>query len=663
MFGPALIAVTILAFVLLGYELALRWRRDRAGALELALAAATIASLLWIATVWLAALAHRLDRPTMLARTAAVMIAAIALMAVRVRRKELTTGELARETLLTWGVAAIPIALWIAFILWRSAIVPPLSHDALAYHLPRAVLWIRQHAFGPITVAVDARMRILPPNYELLLADVILLGNGDAYTEWISVFFYVAFLIACGALAERWWSGATKAALPVVVLAAATPVLLLHTGADKNDIMMGFFMVAALVWTGRWFSQHDIRALALCGLTIAAAIGTKPQGLMLAACLLPIVVWRAVRDLRAKQLRAAALVRVIVFCAVASLLLGGAFYAAKLAGDRSVDVSSDPHRSRFVAYDDWRNLWQAPWVLLTAPFSPNPDELYVPWSDRMSSHTWFWKRDEIYFSHLGIPFVVCVLLLPFAIARFRRQSPEVAAERAAIAIAALATLVIMFPVRDVPMPHGIYTAALPRYALFIVPVVFSLTLAPAFLRFAKSGSRFAHIALYVFVAWFMSEASHAAVNDRFVPVEYLSFAVAHRGTRIVPFNPYRAACVLDALAGPDDKVAFDAGYAAWIHPAFGRELRRPVTFIVPGPGAPAIPRDAKWVVVDRSFAIIWQHPDFHDTADARRYLSRGTAPESDTRVVRALLADPRFERVYYDARMNQAVFRVRAAAR
>src|SRR5690349_6912582 len=173
MVGPSLLAVTALAFVWLGFEIAMR-RFAASGALERWNAAFTIGAASWIASVWLLALVHLLDRPTMLARTFAVLAAAVILFYRRTRGR-IENQQIDEDLLQRYVLPLLPIGLWIIFILWRSTVVPPLSHDALAYHLPRAVLWIRQHAFFFIDLPVDARMRILPANYEMLLADTILL--------------------------------------------------------------------------------------------------------------------------------------------------------------------------------------------------------------------------------------------------------------------------------------------------------------------------------------------------------------------------------------------------------------------------------------------------------------------------------------------------------
>ena len=145
------------------------------------------------------------------------------------------------------------ILAWVFFILWRGWLLPPVSHDALAYHLPKAVLFARAHGYEPLSY-LDARIRNIPSSYEMLLAENIVLQHRDTITEWISTLFYVLFVIASAAIAERWWK---SRATIVALFAAGVPVALLHSGAHKNDLMTAFFIVAALVACGRYISERD----------------------------------------------------------------------------------------------------------------------------------------------------------------------------------------------------------------------------------------------------------------------------------------------------------------------------------------------------------------------------------------------------------------------
>jgi hypothetical protein len=57
---------------------------------------------------------------------------------------------------------------------------------------------------------------------------------------------------------------------------------------------------------------------------------------------------------------------------------------------------------------------------------------------------------------------------------------------------------------------------------------------------------------------------------------------------------------------------------------------------------------------------VWGNPEFTDFGGFWRYRGKGGATEQDLRVLKALRPDPRFELVYYNSSLNQAVFHRRA---
>ncbi|HVS32429.1 MAG TPA: hypothetical protein VMS98_13375 [Thermoanaerobaculia bacterium] len=609
-----LIVLTALAFLFLGRELSLRWWRDEPLPFyERATCAAVIGLTIWLASLWALALLHLMTRWALLGRTAVVLIIAIVLFA---RRRRVAMPADWREKAL-WLVV-VP---WVIFMAWRGWLLPPVNHDALAYHLPKAVLFERAAGWDRLGY-LDARIASIPANYEMLLAESVAIDRRDTLTEWFSTLFYVLFAFAAGAIAERWWkSRATLAA----VFAAGVPVALLHSGTHKNDLMTAFFIIAGLVAAGRFVTTSDRRALLLTVFAFAAAVGTKPQAALVAVCVAPVILWRAEK----RQVGVALVAGVAAF-----LLLGGAVYVSNLV------TAAQPAGADVIQYGDWANLWQAPYVLLAGPFAPSAYELPVPWESR----PWFWRRYEVFFSHLGIPFALCAIAAPFAAFALRRRATS---EAAVITIAALAAFAIMLPVKF--EPHGLYAISLPRYALFIVPVVFGWTIAVLPPRAARAAAGLAVIS-------FCAYAVDVARNDVFAPLAYVQWAHEHRGTRVVPFDPYRAASVADRRAGPRDRIAIDAAFGSWIHPAFGAQLSRPVDFIPPGDGPPLIREDADWVIIDRAWDMIWEHPDFRDLSQARDFLVRGSTAPADERTMRYLRDDSRFRLVFYNPKTYQAVF-------
>lgn len=630
--------LSIVAFLILGVELTyIAWPRasERApGALERSLYALSIAACVWLATTWILAITGLLTFWSLVARLVAISGVALWLARRRLQGSQPWRATLSRNALLAL-TALLPLLLWGEIMFWRGAVVPPLSHDALSYHLPKAVFFSRAHGFEYLE-ALDPRQRNIPANYELLLTEILVVQQRDTYTEWPSVIFYLMFVVACGALVEQWLRGRSAAGLAVMVFAGAIPVAMLHSGAHKNDLLVAFCMVAALVAAGRWLSTKEIAALRILIGVLCLGMGTKPQVAGLAICLMPFVLAPLLRPFRWKPLASNT-----IFAIVAFFILGGMVYAINFKHERSM-MGTTPDAESVVTYGDWRNLWEGPYILLAAPFARLDTALEVPWE----KEPYFWRRHEIYFSHLGIPFSLCAMAVPIAIWLQRRGGLSV---RLQVTAASFATVLLMLPV--VFRPHGMYTISLPRYLLFIVPVVFAWTLAPL----ASANVRRAALVWVAGTIAFCVYGADTLLNDRFAPLDYVLWAREHPGTRHIPFDPTRAASAVDSVAGPSDTIVFDATYASWIHPAFGAELRRPLLFIPEGTGAPVIPEDAKWVVIDRSWNIIWGETGMNDLTEYRK-LGQGQLKPEDVRVRDALRQDPRFRLVYAREGLNQLVF-------
>src|SRR4051812_11809385 len=316
MIGFIVVAASV---VITGYGVA-SWLWKRLGAeeeaprtFERAASGIVTGAALWIAANWILAIAHLLTFTSLMIVTCAFAAAAVA-----------TLWRHRAAMNFRWATPALlPIAFWIFFILWRGTIVPPLSHDALAYHLPKAVMIMQAHGYETFRVA-DQRIVTLPANYELLLADVLILSGTDRLTEWLGTIAYLAMLILTGAFAERWWRADGAAVAASILAVAATPLFLLHSGADKNDLMTAFFCGATLLWGARWCARGGRMPLLLTITSGALAIGTKPTGAVVALCLASFVLVRVFRIKPSPRLRDATLT--LAGGALAFLLLGGASY-------------------------------------------------------------------------------------------------------------------------------------------------------------------------------------------------------------------------------------------------------------------------------------------------------------------------------------------------
>lgn len=636
--------VTAASFVALGFAVAARiWSAGSMRFAERFFAAIFFGSVCWLATTWAFALAHWLDGPILILRTAAVLLLALLLL-FRSDVAALVPDRLHRE----WLVVLLPVAAWVSFVLWRGVVVPPLNHDALAYHLPKAVLYERAGGFDPLAMLMT-NLRSLPANYEMLLADAIATTGSDKYTEWIGTFAYLGFLSAAVALASKWWKSASSGAT-AFILAAGVPVALLHSGAHKNDLLVALFMSAAVVWFVRFLQTAEVISLACFIVATVAAVGTKPQAAILGALCAILAAPHVIR----RKPSARQLLAVFSGTIAAAVLLGGAVYVSNQLSGSGLSVGSRDAQA-IVTYGEWANLWKGIWVLVAAPFSTSASSLFVPGE----AGPWFWRRYELFFSHLGIPFAVgAVTLAPTLLILSRtRRMPE---GLLPATVATGGTLLALLPV--VSVPSGMYLISLPRYAMFLAPIVFAAT-ACALVSWREERGRTAHVWLMIgmgvaFFAWY---AIDNARRDAFAPFDYVKWAAQHPGTRAIPFDQQRAASVIDRRAGASDAVALDAAYATWIHPAFGAELTRRVEFILPG--APiAIPDDVRWVGVDRAYQVVWGNSRFTNLSEAQRLLMRGQPQPDDLRIFHAMQRDPRFTLVFYNPRTMQAVFeRVRPA--
>jgi hypothetical protein len=626
--------VAAAVFLFLGNELSQRIRSGETTPsmpLERVCAAALLSLAVWIGSIWILALTHLLYREVLIVRTVCAFIILIFLRTTRTRANE-------RLSLPRAAFALAPIGLWILFAMWRGAVLPPLSHDALSYHLPKAVLFARAHAYIYLD-QIHVIARKLPPNYELMLSDVILTTGSDRVTEWLSTIYYIFFIVGGTSLVQRWWGSNPKRDVIVALLIAEVPVALLHSSAHKNDLLLAFLVICALMWGARFTATGETSAALLMILAMAMAVGTKPQAGFVAIALVPCVLWRLWQQRAGRRTFALIAVSVAAFA-----LLGGASYVIDLKHELNSSAPNSAGRALTTfQFDDFANLWQAPYVLIAAPFSRDDLSLYVPWQD----HPWFWRRDEIYFSHLGVAFSLAALALPFAVVMLRRER---SVERAVGSGVALIAFVAMLPV--VTVPHGLYTISLPRYCLFIVPVVFGWSVEWV----VRGRERVARIALAVSAALFIIYAVDSAVNDAFAPLRFVIWASRNPGTRVVPFSPNRAACVADRLAGPHDKIAIDAGFSSWIYPAFGRDLTRPVQ-LLSGEGPLKIDSDARWVVIDRGYEAAWNKPAFRDLAQVSRLPAPGALSPHGETLLRQVLALPGFRPVYVNARAGQAVLR------
>jgi len=664
------LAFFVIAIFVAGHALSeWLWRRestrDPAGGaclpFERATSSAILGLALWIAVNWLLSGVRGL-RPVPLLACAVLAATAGGLSLWRMRGAPAAAADVPDRRPSRWLAAAAltPVVAWLAFILWRGWLLPIMvqNYDAISYHLPKAVLMARAGGFGFFPFP-DFRAAY-PSNYELLLADFLVLEGSDVITEWLGTLTYVLLLLGTAALTERWW-GRGPQVLAVVLLVAGSPVALLHAGANKNDLMVNVFFVAGCMWTGRWAAHGGLAPLVLLVVCVAMALGTKLHGVMLAVGVAPVLAAAALRQRRSAQSLDVRELSLLTVVAVASvLLLGGLSYPVTLYHTGTLS-GVPPGTGTGAGYGDWNNLWMFPYLLFTAPFGRKPDSVWVPWSGNF----WHWPHYQLYVSDLGVVFTLLLGLLPLCIWRYALGGArdDHHRERVAASAATLLAFMAMLPVRLRPV--GMFSF-LTRFVVFVTPVLAGWTVAPIirdlargrrFSRHAASGLVLACSAVFV---WYAVQCGRYDVS---APWYYVKYYVRSGGQTPAFLFMHHACFVLDRLAGPEDHIAIDGGLDACVYPAYGRQLRRKVTFMPPPPEPVRVPEDAQWVMVDHPWSRTWGHPKFKDMSQFDTYIGRGPVQPEDVRVVRELEHDPRFRIVFRNQQGDQVVFKYVGPAR
>ena len=648
------------------------WSRDeedagKTGALEVLASWAVVTIALVVAIDWTLSAVHALRVPFLLATSIALAAGSVVYLRARTATRRglraIVTGDIGADRTTVLLVAA-PLLTWIAFAVWRGSILPVTTHDAIAYHLPRAVDVVRTGGWRYLPVE-DFRLAWFPADYELLLADVLAFTDSDRATSLVSIALYVAAIVFAAAWGER--RGGPGARPWISALAwASTPLALLHCGHAKNDVLMMICTLAAAFWGARWVVRGGRAPLVLLLVGAALGVGTKAIGATaLVAAAVGFTPFGLVRRLRATF----GSIRSVVVLALGSvallLLLGIVPFLAHLAHPYvATDIGMTPAEMTATSvtprYDGFANFWRFPILVWLRAFTSDPHSVVVPWL----GERWFWPKYEIYFSDFGVAVSALALLIPVGAAlALRAPPPEPGSEdatrireRRAATIFLLVTIVAVLPVQY--RVDGFFNSYM-RY-VFFVPLLVVDALDPIALRLRSAGARdlAAKLLLAAFSAFFFVEGWVVAKNDTFAPWDYVRYLVDHPALHEVPVWSFpRAAQVVDHAAGPDDRIAIDAGFGAWVYPAYGEKLTRTVD-ILPlqaAARAPLLDR-ADWVIVDRFWAICWGSPELTDMGRADQFLEKGRPTKSDLAFYETMMRDARFGVVYRDGDHGQVVF-------
>jgi hypothetical protein len=638
-------AFLVAAYGVFGAALARKLSSDDDGGWERALRAAVAALAAWVAVSWVLALTRTFTTFTIIGAAVSAAVSG-GFMLVRSGRRAKDERAISPSIL----AVVLPLLLWVLYVGFRATVIPIGNHDAIAYHLPRAVLFLVDHGYRWAPDIGEPRLSKFPADYELLVSNVLGATGSDHGTILVGLLGYLGVCLVGGAACAR-FSRSGLAPLLTCALVAATPMALLHGGAHKNDALFAFFAAAAVHWLAP-FAFRGRLADGLYGVTaLALALGTKPHGALLgglAAPLLALGLWR-LRSARGRLL-------VLGHGVVAALLLGGCVIVENVVRGGELGLSMRTLQTPAGSmYGDWANVWRFPVTILAAPFTSSGNSLWVPWSpDR-----YWWGEFDLFFGDYGALFTICVLLLP--VLAWKAGGACTDKKERVVALGVLLVLVMaMLPVRA--RPYGMFMQQA-RYFLAIVPFVYAWAVSAA-LELARPNEKAGVVLLVLAGGWFVWNAQRIARKDGNQPLDLvLEAAVAPEPLREPPVQLYhrRVGYLVDRVAGPRDVVAVDLGYDTWLYPMFGADFRRPLRLLSSGS---AIPPEAAWVAIDRGHQeIFFVHPKFEDLSRPMlaKYWGRGKLDPSNLELYERMKTNPDFDLVYDDRSRNQALFRRRVS--
>ena len=153
---------------------------------------------------------------------------------------------------------------------------PQNDFDTLVDHLWRAGLWLQDRAVGYPGCACAPYINAYPPHGEMGVLATMVLGGSDRYVALAQGAAYVALALGVVGVA-RGLGLARPQALLGGLLVATLPVIALQASTAQNDVVVGAFLVAAVVVllaTGRGAPWLAAAATALAvGTKLTAVIG------------------------------------------------------------------------------------------------------------------------------------------------------------------------------------------------------------------------------------------------------------------------------------------------------------------------------------------------------------------------------------------------------
>jgi hypothetical protein len=212
------------------------------------------------------------------------------------------TGPAGPSTLalvVTWGVIALVFAHW--GLTTKDALDRGIfNFDSLWYHMPYATDMVQSHSVTGLhyTETVFTNW-FYPQNSELLHATGILLTHRDTLSLFLNFGFLALSFLAAWCIGRPYDRGHLTVVAAAIVLECHTLVVR-EPGAAKNDLVAAALLLAAVAILVNARRAHNPKValpvgwpLAVSGLAVGLAVGTKSTAVAMAAALTLAVIFLA----------------------------------------------------------------------------------------------------------------------------------------------------------------------------------------------------------------------------------------------------------------------------------------------------------------------------------------------------------------------------------
>ncbi len=232
----------------------------------------------------------------------------------------------------------------------------PNNWDSMVYHLPRVMHWLSNGTVNHYATHVH-RQLFMNPGMEYLLLQLIGLSGGDEWVHPFGLLIWLGGAILASLLAKK-LGAEERAQWMTAVICLLIPTAILQAGTPKNDLLLGYWVLAAIIHGFQFVKKPSFINAALLGGVIGLAILTKSTAYVLLA---PLVIWLIVRGFQAagkKMWQYGVLITLIVaVLAVPQMLRNYSVYGSPLGPSEEIDYyHNEIYGLRVLASNSIRNL-------------------------------------------------------------------------------------------------------------------------------------------------------------------------------------------------------------------------------------------------------------------------------------------------------------------